>query len=114
MSVLTFGTVSVKNQGLSFRFFHSQARALTVPAESGHPLPGSRLSRYIFWHCRQKRVLRRKKQKKVTNEYINQFFSVAIAHWFLIHDGEQEISESRGHTDDVHASFQILPLKIHS
>lgn len=47
----------------------------------------------------------------MTNEYINPFFPVAIAHWLLIHDGEQETSGSRGHTDDVRARFQNLPLK---
>lgn len=111
---LSFGTVSCKNQGLSFNFFRSQSGALTVPVQKGHSFPGPCLSHYIFWHCRQKRVLRRKKEKKVTNEYINPFFPAAVAHWLLIHDGEQETSESRGHADDVCAHFQILPLKIHS
>lgn len=108
VSVLTFGTVSFKTQRYPFSFSHSRSGALTVPAQGGQSLPGPRLSHYIFWHRGQKGVLRRKKAK---NEYISQLFPVALAHCFLIHDGEQETSNSRSHADDIHAHFQVLPLK---
>lgn len=114
VSVLTFGTASFKPQGLSLNFFQSQSGALTVPAQSGQAFPGPRLSHDIFWHCRQKRVLKEEKGNKVTNEYTDQVVPVAEAYWLFTHNGEQETSESRAHADDTHVHFQVLPLKIHS
>lgn len=64
--------------------FPRQAAALTIPLQTTHHLPAPGLSHDVLGHRGQERVLRREREKRVTNGSVSQLCPVALTPWFSL------------------------------